>query len=285
MAEITDGTSTTILAVEADDEHAVVWTKPADLAVDLKEPLKGLVRPGQPGFLVLLADGSLRKLSATLDPKTLSALFTRAGGEVVALKPSEDLSGGSRDGLELLGLQGVEVLSQLGGMSVEEARRKVYRFLKHGLGNQVSLNVYDAPPLFDLDLPQFLGFLLGSFNGSARNARGLGTEELLIAFVVSSLNAPVYLALPLQDTKVVDEFLNALDPVLTALARHREDIGLDRFEQDFYKTKLGASGTMRAYAFRFGPVKWRFFWGRVGNGLSPARPSSSKTWPPPRPPA
>src|SRR5205823_9058040 len=147
--------------------------------------------------------------------------------------------------------------------------------VKDGLGNQVSLNVYDAPPLFDLDVPQFFGMLLGSFNGNARNAGGLGARELMLGFVVSSLNAPVYLALPLRDTKVVDEFLEALDLVLPTLARRSEGMGgFVRFEQDFYKAKLGADSTMRAYGFRFGPVKWRFFWGRVGNGLYVASKAS-----------
>ena len=35
--DITDGTSNTIMLVEADDEHAVVWTKPDDLEIDLSQ--------------------------------------------------------------------------------------------------------------------------------------------------------------------------------------------------------------------------------------------------------
>src|SRR5262249_3124490 len=127
-------------------------------------------------------------------------------------------------------------------------------------------NIYDAPPLFDLDVPQFFGMLLGSFSGNSRNPAGLGVQELWIGFVVSSLNAPVYLALPVRDTKVVDEFLETLDHALPVLAKYGEN-GFLRVEQDYYKTKLGADSTMRAYGFRFGPVKWRFFWGRVGYGL------------------
>jgi len=55
---ITDGTSTTILAVAADAERAVVWTKPADLPFDPKDPLKGLIRPGEDGIDILMADGA-----------------------------------------------------------------------------------------------------------------------------------------------------------------------------------------------------------------------------------
>ena len=41
LQQITDGTSRTILAVEADAEHAVPWTKPDDLAIDKEQPPLG----------------------------------------------------------------------------------------------------------------------------------------------------------------------------------------------------------------------------------------------------
>ena len=45
MADVKDGASNTIMAVEAD--KSVIWTKPDDLDVDLEKPLDGLghVRP------------------------------------------------------------------------------------------------------------------------------------------------------------------------------------------------------------------------------------------------
>ncbi len=45
ITEITDGTSNTILVVEADDSRAVWWTQPGDYTVDRKEPKAGLLRP------------------------------------------------------------------------------------------------------------------------------------------------------------------------------------------------------------------------------------------------
>ncbi len=42
IAEVTDGTSNTILFVDASDDSAVVWTKPEDLTYDPKAPAKGL---------------------------------------------------------------------------------------------------------------------------------------------------------------------------------------------------------------------------------------------------
>ena len=80
-AGVSDGLSNTIFAVEAD--KAVIWTKPDDLDVDLSRPSAGLghIRPG--GFEAIFADGHVSLISNTIDPQTLKALFTRAGGEVI----------------------------------------------------------------------------------------------------------------------------------------------------------------------------------------------------------
>lgn len=76
----TDGTALTILAVEADAEHAVVWTRPDDLAVDLASPKRGIT-DGEANFLVLFADGQSRDLKGSIRGDLLRALFTRGGGE------------------------------------------------------------------------------------------------------------------------------------------------------------------------------------------------------------
>jgi len=83
IQEITDGTSNTIMVVEAGDEAAVPWTKPEDLAVDPKQPLKGLLGHYDEGFLAAMADGSVRFVSKTITPQTLLGAFTRNGGEVL----------------------------------------------------------------------------------------------------------------------------------------------------------------------------------------------------------
>ncbi|MHC4176347.1 MAG: DUF1559 family PulG-like putative transporter [Planctomycetota bacterium] len=80
---ITDGTSQTIMAVEVDDEHAVIWTKPEDLPFDPDNPARGLGGLFKRGFNAAYCDGSVHFLSKDLDPKVLRALFTRAGGEVI----------------------------------------------------------------------------------------------------------------------------------------------------------------------------------------------------------
>jgi hypothetical protein len=83
MKDITDGTSNTVLVVDAADKNAVVWTKPDDLKVDLKKPEAGLaVRDGKT-FTLAFADGSVRNVTTKVDKKTLWAIFTRNGGEMV----------------------------------------------------------------------------------------------------------------------------------------------------------------------------------------------------------
>jgi hypothetical protein len=85
IRDVTDGTSNTLLVVEANDANAVIWTRPDDLKVDPKQPLAGLAGQPSKGFQALFADGSVRYLPETIDPKNLAALFTRNGGEVVSL--------------------------------------------------------------------------------------------------------------------------------------------------------------------------------------------------------
>jgi Protein of unknown function (DUF1559) len=83
ISEVTDGTSNTIFLVDANDDHAVVWTKPEDLDYDAKTPMKGLGGRYHAGFLAAMADGSLRLVNTGVSNTTLQAAFTRNGGEVL----------------------------------------------------------------------------------------------------------------------------------------------------------------------------------------------------------
>ena len=84
FARVTDGTSNTIAVVEADNDAAVIWTKPDDLLLDKDDPLRGLgnLRPG--GFNAAMCDGSVRFISNMIDPESLRGLFTKDGGEVIS---------------------------------------------------------------------------------------------------------------------------------------------------------------------------------------------------------
>jgi hypothetical protein len=83
IPDVTDGTSNTIFVVDADDARAVDWTKPEDLTPDPERPLDGLLGHFPEGFLALFVDGSVHFIPKTVSPKTVRALFTRNGGEVV----------------------------------------------------------------------------------------------------------------------------------------------------------------------------------------------------------
>ena len=78
-----DGLSNTIMLVEANDDQAVIWSKPGDIEIDLDNPLQGLgsARPG--GFHVALSDGAVVFISENIEVGLFKALLTRAGGEVI----------------------------------------------------------------------------------------------------------------------------------------------------------------------------------------------------------
>jgi hypothetical protein len=81
LTHITDGTSNTIMAVEA--KRNIPWTKPEDLKFELKKPI---ARPGgffPGGFNAALCDGSVRFIPSSIADPILRALITRGGGEVL----------------------------------------------------------------------------------------------------------------------------------------------------------------------------------------------------------
>jgi hypothetical protein len=83
ITDVTDGTSNTIMIVEASDKKAVPWTKPDDFEVTEKDPKAGLPGAWQGGFLVAFCDGSVRFIKDTVSPKTLLNLFGRNDGNVI----------------------------------------------------------------------------------------------------------------------------------------------------------------------------------------------------------
>ncbi len=81
--DIRDGTSNTIMMIEAAPESAVIWTRPVDLVIDPKNPLKGVVAAAESHFNVLAVDGAVHRIPSTIDKKKFMALLTRDGREVI----------------------------------------------------------------------------------------------------------------------------------------------------------------------------------------------------------
>ena len=82
IQNITDGTSNTIMLVLAGADKAEIWTKPGGLDFDPADPLQALGKIDKQ-FLVGFMDGSVRSLSADIEPIFLAGLITHAGGEVI----------------------------------------------------------------------------------------------------------------------------------------------------------------------------------------------------------
>lgn len=138
----------------------------------------------------------------------------------------------------------------------------IARLVGEGLTGQVGLHVCDGVPMFDFSLPSFLGETMGGIRGS-----GFDSEMLGLAFLIASLNAPVYASLPLRDPALVDEFLGRLDQRLAVLARRPADTGFFPLRYDFGVVREPSGRLVRSAALEVGPIRWRFHWARIGEVL------------------
>jgi RNA polymerase sigma factor (sigma-70 family) len=80
ITDITDGSSNTVLLVEAG--KAVPWTKPEDLEYAADRPVPSLGGLFPQVFHAALADGSVVRLRKDFDERTMRFAITRDGGEV-----------------------------------------------------------------------------------------------------------------------------------------------------------------------------------------------------------
>jgi hypothetical protein len=81
--DIKDGLSNTIAVVEANDENAVIWTKPEDLPFDATSPMAGLGAMRKETTLLLLGDGSCFGMLNAVLAKRIAAMVTTNGSETV----------------------------------------------------------------------------------------------------------------------------------------------------------------------------------------------------------
>ncbi len=80
--DVLDGSSNTIMVLTVKPEKAVPWTKPGGFVFD-PEKAKDILGGSPTGFWALLCDGRVRSFGGDLDPKSLKALLTIAGGETI----------------------------------------------------------------------------------------------------------------------------------------------------------------------------------------------------------
>jgi hypothetical protein len=79
--DVRDGSTYTLLIAEA--AESVPWTKPQDLTFDPKGPLPKLGGLFKDGFHAATVDGAVRFIPQTIGEKSLRALITRNGGEII----------------------------------------------------------------------------------------------------------------------------------------------------------------------------------------------------------
>lgn len=83
IRDIKDGTSNTIMIVDALRERAVIWTRPDDLPFDAKDPLRGVIDKNNSTAWVAFCDGSVRRLDGKTRVENLRRYFQMNDGEVI----------------------------------------------------------------------------------------------------------------------------------------------------------------------------------------------------------
>ncbi|QDU93889.1 DUF1559 family PulG-like putative transporter [Lignipirellula cremea] len=83
IGDITDGSSATILAVEAADEQAVPWTKPQDYDYEKTPGLKALVGSRKTEPLVVCCDGTVCRVPNSIEERKLPFYFDYQDDNVV----------------------------------------------------------------------------------------------------------------------------------------------------------------------------------------------------------
>jgi hypothetical protein len=259
IADVPDGTANTALILRVTDNAAVPWTKPDDLPVDPKDPFNGLNR--QEGFPLALADGSVGRVRGGAEPATVAALFNRNGGE----SPVGDAV--DRDRPNAVGgpLFPLDIFQGGGDWSALESAgfdlNKLRRFLRDGIGDQVGFHMHDASKLFDYDVS-------GAFGGAeVMGQRIPGPAMAGLGLAVQFLTGPSSVSIPVKDAKAVDEFLAELDKASLHARAARGETGWLREYLDFYRVPFPDPHVIRCHVVRFLGLKWRLYWGRIGDGL------------------
>ncbi len=87
--DITDGTSNTLMIVEASSDKSVIWTKPEDLTINEADRLGSIINATSDGFAACMCDGSARLFPRRILPATLQGILSINGGEIIDLSNIE----------------------------------------------------------------------------------------------------------------------------------------------------------------------------------------------------
>jgi|GEM_PF-6668612 len=87
IAQVTDGMTYSVMAVEVAPEKAVPWAKPDDYVWDTGKPTEGLGAKDEPYFLAVFGDASSKAISKQESADTLKAAFGRGDGTPYYLAP------------------------------------------------------------------------------------------------------------------------------------------------------------------------------------------------------
>lgn len=253
IADITDGTSNTIMVYETKPNQAVVWTKPEDPTVDLSKPFDFLNTREPGAFPLVMCDGSVLFVRDGIEPERVKGLFTRRGREAVRY-PRDD---------EVVRLQFRSRRRQRSSDGLNMAELGLGNLLMRGVGNQVGLHIYDNDPLIGFSIPMLVGEMVREVSADGR----IDDDFMFIGMLIASLSSPVYVSVPVEDEQIVDQFLQRLDKQLAELARQMESGMFFRVQQDFYRFSTPDLSQARAYSIEVGPIKMRVFWARIGDGL------------------
>lgn len=151
--DIRDGTSNTLLVVQAGPDRAVPWTKPEDLAFNPQDPRGALGQIGEQGIPALMMDGSVHTLPRDIDAARLSGLITYRGREIVEY-PGRTAQRSPRP---MLDPRDIERAPQEMGVPAEDTEKlNVAEFLVRGIGDELSFHMCDSEPTFSFSVPRFL---------------------------------------------------------------------------------------------------------------------------------
>lgn len=135
-------------------------------------------------------------------------------------------------------------------------------FLLNGIDKQIGFHVIDSEPPFTLDFSRLLGMAMGSMSASNRGGFGSNPLVLAAAFVLTAINSPVYLSIPVLSEELVDKFCRDFLALLVNVCHPSQLFGSDPYSYQLDDGTPAYCVTITALAATF-----RLHWARLGSRL------------------